>query len=87
MKIDELLPCGCDHNVGTMGTMVRNGRFGPGHYAQDGDFLGACTNPNEATQLKVEHAVWEAKLANLEDRINALERDTASLRRHHDQQL
>jgi hypothetical protein len=36
------LPCGCENSARTMSTMVRNGRFGYGHYAQDGDFMGEC---------------------------------------------
>ena len=39
----EDLPCGCKDTVRTMGTMVRDGRRGRGHYAQDGDYMGQCT--------------------------------------------
>lgn len=36
------LPCGCLDNVRTMATMVREGKHGRGHYAQDGDWMGPC---------------------------------------------
>ena len=42
------LPCGCRDTVRTMATMVREGRHGYGHYAQDGDFMGPCEPATEA---------------------------------------
>ena len=36
------LDCGCEENAGTMGMMLRIGRQGYGHYAHDGDYMGAC---------------------------------------------
>ena len=37
-----MLECGCEENAGNMGTMLRIGREGYGHYAQDGDYMGVC---------------------------------------------
>lgn len=42
MRERERLSCGCRDTARTMGTMLRHGRFGFGHYAMDGDFMGEC---------------------------------------------
>ena len=46
--------CGCEESAGTLGTMVRDGRNGPGHYAQDGDFLGPCQT--DAQKRNAQHS-------------------------------
>lgn len=57
------LDCGCEEHAGTMGTMVRMGRYGFGHYAQDGDFMGECDfeSAPDNIKLEAERDMWKAR--------------------------
>lgn len=58
--------CGCRTNAATMGTMVRHGRDGHGHYDRDGSFLGPCESDQISRNLKSDsHSAQPAGLAEI----------------------